>query len=53
VGLTERFQHALPRCETSIGGTVNAINKINRIIEADGTGKITVVVGPLGTPQAK
>jgi len=30
-----------------LGGTVNAINQINSIIKADGTGDITVIVGPI------
>jgi RHS repeat-associated protein len=30
-----------------LGGTINAINQINNIIKADGTGNITVVVGPV------
>ncbi|WP_256381551.1 DUF5675 family protein [Sulfuricella sp. T08] len=30
-----------------LGGTVNAINQINNIINSDGTGDITVIVSPV------
>jgi hypothetical protein len=30
-----------------LGGTKNAMNQINQIIKADGTGRITVIIGPI------
>lgn len=30
-----------------LGDTINAVNQINKIIDSDGTGRITIVVGPV------